>query len=232
MNKPSSEAIYNILEHEIVSLQIMPFDDLSENALCERFDVSRTIVRSALQRLENEGYVKITPYVGTTVTPINLDAANQFIFMRTAVEAAVLKDCLKTITPLQREELRFRKKEYEARVAEIGDLSQMDAKKTNEILSIDLQFHKCYFAFQRKELLWKFLTQPHPNYSRFIRLDMMGGNNIPDVLEEHDILMNIIDEGAADRVEECLQRHLSGGMRRLGTRLFTEEFQKYFEQPA
>lgn len=229
MTKLNSDEIYNILEQEIVSLQIMPFEILSENALCERFSVSRTIVRSALQRLELAGFVEITPYVGTKVTGINLDAVNEFIYLRTVTETAVLTDCLKTISPFQREELRFRKNAFEDKVRKIGDLSTMNAQMTSEVLSEDLEFHHCYFRYQRKEMLWTFLTQPHPNYSRFIRLDMMGGKNIPDVLEEHNILMDIIDNNKFDEIESLLSRHLSGGPRRLGAKLFTEEFRQYIQ---
>ena len=229
MTKPNSEDIYSVLEREIVSLQIMPFEDLSENALCDRFNVSRTIVRSALQRLAMTGFVEITPYVGTKVTGIDLDAVNEFIYLRTVTETAVLTDCLKTITPLQKEELRFRKNAFEEKVREIGDLSSMNARMTNEVLSYDLEFHHCYFRYQRKELLWSFLTQPRPNYSRFIRLDMMGGKNIPDVLEEHNKLMDIIDHNKINEIQPLLSRHLNGGTRRLGTKLFTEEYRQYIQ---
>ncbi len=229
MTKPNSEDIYSVLEQEIVSLQIMPFEDLSENALCERFNVSRTIVRSALQRLAMSGFVEITPYVGTKVTGIDLDAVNEFIYLRTVTETAVLTDCLKTITPLQKEELRFRKNAFEEKIREIGDLSSMNARMTNEVLSYDLEFHHCYFRYQRKELLWSFLTQTRPNYSRFIRLDMMGGKNIPDVLEEHNKLMDIIDHNKINEIQPLLSRHLNGGTRRLGTKLFTEEYRQYIQ---
>ena len=229
MTKPNSEDIYSVLEQEIISLQIMPFEDLSENALCDRFNVSRTIARSALQRLAMTGFVEITPYVSTKVTGIDLDAVNEFIYLRTVTETAVLTDCLKTITPLQKEELRFRKNAFEEKVREIGDLSSMNARMTNEVLSYDLEFHHCYFRYQRKELLWSFLTQTRPNYSRFIRLDMMGGKNIPDVLEEHNKLMDIIDRGAVKEIEPLLSRHLNGGTRRLGTKLFTEEYRQYIQ---
>ena len=229
MTKPNSEDIYSVLEQEIISLQIMPFEDLSENALCDRFNVSRTIARSALQRLVMTGFVEITPYVGTKVTGIDLDAVNEFIHLRTVTETAVLTDCLKTITPLQKEELRFRKNAFEEKIREIGDLSSMNARMTNEVLSYDLEFHHCYFRYQRKELLWSFLTQTRPNYSRFIRLDMMGGKNIPDVLEEHNKLMDIIDHNKINEIQPLLSRHLNGGTRRLGTKLFTEEYRQYIQ---
>lgn len=56
---------------------------------------------------------------------------------------------------------------------------------------------------------------------------MMGGKNIPDVLQEHNEMMDIIDNGRIDLVEDLLTRHLNGGTRRLGSKLFTEEYRQY-----
>lgn len=47
-----TDELYHILEDEICSLKILPGEALSENQLCKRFGVSRTPIRSVLQRLE------------------------------------------------------------------------------------------------------------------------------------------------------------------------------------
>ena len=67
------EDIYQTLEYEIVTLKIKPGETISENQLCKRFGISRTPVRAALQRLEQNGFVQIIPCKGTIVTPIDLD---------------------------------------------------------------------------------------------------------------------------------------------------------------
>lgn len=63
------EDIYQTLEHDIVTLKIKPGETISENQLCKRFGISRTPVRAALQRLEQNGFVQIIPCKGTIVTP-------------------------------------------------------------------------------------------------------------------------------------------------------------------
>ena len=47
-----TDELYHILEDEICALKILPGEALSENQLCKRFGVSRTPIRSVLQRLE------------------------------------------------------------------------------------------------------------------------------------------------------------------------------------
>ena len=61
-NALTNDDIYQILESEIVSLKTAPGDALSENSLCQRFHVSRTPIRSVLQRLEQNRFVDIIPY--------------------------------------------------------------------------------------------------------------------------------------------------------------------------
>ncbi len=230
MTKYSSDEIYKILEGELVALQIKPGEILSENTLCARFDVSRTIVRSALQRLAQNGFVEIIPHVGTKVTSIDLETVNQFIYLRIAVDARVLHDFIKTVTPLQAEELRHYKIALEQAVKEAGDLSTLDAAHTNILLEKDLEFHRKYFSFMGKEILWNTITQPQSSYSRFIRLDMLGGNNIPDVIREHGMIMDAIDSRNADAVDEIVSRHLYGGIRRLGSKIYSDGFQQYIKQ--
>ena len=58
------EDIYQTLEYEIVTLKIKPEETISENQLCKRFGISRTPVRAALQRLEQNGFVQIIPCKG------------------------------------------------------------------------------------------------------------------------------------------------------------------------
>lgn len=221
-----------MLEHEIVSLQIPPSSYISENALCARFQVSRTIVRSALQHLSQNGFVEIIPRVGTVVTPIDLDAVNNFIYLRVSVESSVLRDFLQIITPPQLEEIRFHKDRFQQAVSSLGDLSHLDAEKTDALLAMDLEFHHCYFRFMGKSILWNFLTKPHPNYSRFIRLDMLGGKNIPDVLREHESIMALLEQKNSSAIEDIISRHLYGGTRRLGSKLYSEELQDYIKKSS
>ena len=89
------EDIYQTLEHDIVTLKIKPGETISENQLCKRFGISRTPVRAALQRLEQNGFVQIIPCKGTIVTPSNLDIVDQITYQPTADEGKYVKQVQK-----------------------------------------------------------------------------------------------------------------------------------------
>ena len=93
--------IYAVLEREIIDLTLRPGSSLSENPLCARFGAPRSMIRVVLQRLQENGLVKIVPYKVTTVTRLNREIVDELIYERTAVEARVLRDFSPKCTPEQ-----------------------------------------------------------------------------------------------------------------------------------
>src|SRR5271166_3144760 len=66
-----TEQAYRLIEEQIVTLQLKPGDVLSEQLLSSRFQIGRTPIREALQRLAREGLVTILPRKGILVSDIN-----------------------------------------------------------------------------------------------------------------------------------------------------------------
>ena len=123
--------IYAVLEREIIDLTIRPGSSLSENPLCARFGAPRTLIRVVLQKLQENGLVKIVPYKGTTVTRLNRRIVDELIYERTAVEARVLRDFSPRCTPEQRALIRRRVEAYEA-------LAVMESPDYNKLYEADL----------------------------------------------------------------------------------------------
>lgn len=76
------EAIYLEIRNRITLLDYMPGDKLSEVVLAEEFGLSRTPIRSILNRLEAEGLVDIRQGVGNFVTAIDIDSMQQVYKLR------------------------------------------------------------------------------------------------------------------------------------------------------
>jgi len=221
------DEIYTILEQEMISLKIKPGELLSENQLCKRFCVSRTPIRSVLQRLQQTGFVQIIPYKGTRVTVICLDIVNQWIYQRVAVESMVLRDFMSICSPTDIARMQY----IQEQLIKLGEHCRKPDFDINEFLVTDLSMHKILFQVTGKLYLWENLTKPQADYSRFIRLDVMGGCNVPDVLKEHQEMLDIIKLNRQSSIEPLLKRHLYGGIRRIGGKLFSPEYQHYFHSP-
>ncbi len=221
----SPDTIYKVLEQEIAELRIRPGEVLSENSLCKRFGVSRTPIRSVLQRLEQNRFVKIVPCKGTLVTPIDLKIANELIYRRVAIECMVFRDFIRTAKPTEVEEARYLLEV----LCQAGEKRNDPGFDLNEFLRKDLEMHQLWFRVTDKLFLWKELTDPQADYSRFIRLDVLGGKNVPDVIREHTRMMELIDTKNEADIEELITYHLYGGVRRLGGKIFSQEYAAYFQ---
>ena len=163
--KTDSE-IYAVLEREIIDLTLRPGCSLSENPLCTRFGAPRSLIRVVLQRLQENGLVKIVPYKGTTVTRLNRDIVDELIYERIAVEARVLRDFAPHCTPEHRALIRQRAAAYD-------ELAKAETLDFNRLYEADTRLHETWFSAMGKMYLWRTLQNAHADYSRFRMLDTM-----------------------------------------------------------
>ncbi len=221
----STDDMYTIIKNEIIALRIKPGEELSENNLCKRFGVSRTPIRTVLQRLENKGFLTIAPYRGSFVTLLDYQIIEQDIYARVAIETMVLRDFILSHSPADRSALQFALNQLEAEGQKYFE--NPDAFDVYRYLDNDLAMHKVYFRAIHKETLAFSLDRMDASYSRFMTLDINAGENVNDVLTDHRELLDVIDSGAIERIEPLMRRHLYGNIRRLSPRLFSE-FRHYF----
>ena len=95
--------IYAVLEREIIDLTIRPGSSLSENPLCARFGAPRTLIRVVLQKLQENGLVRIVPYKGTTVTRLNrriVDELPEVVYISFDIDGLTIEHCPHTGTPV------------------------------------------------------------------------------------------------------------------------------------
>ena len=203
-----TDELYHILEDEICALKILPGEALSENQLCKRFGVSRTPIRSVLQRLEQNRFVQIIPCKGTIVTAIDTGVVDQLIFQRVAVEGMVFRDFVQSCSPM---EILAVEHLYNMLLEAAAGRSDPENFDFNHFLSCDLAMHEYY--------------------SRFIRLDIVGARNVSSVVSEHAEMLRILREKDLDAIEPLMRTHLYGGVSRMGSKIYSDEYRGYFKLP-
>jgi DNA-binding GntR family transcriptional regulator len=211
----TSRDIFQVLESEIITLKIKPGSFLSENALCSRFGVSRSPIRSVIQELRLCGLVTVTPYKGTQVTRMNFDIVNQIIYQRMAVETFVLEDFIKTYDLLDFEKIHHNLTSVE-RLLESKDF---DAA---QFYFLDSQLHEIWFTATRKNYLWESIQKSDCHYTRFRMLDIVEIKNYEQIVQEHRAIMEVIENRDTAAIRPLMQKHLFGGISRLGSMIFTD----------
>ena len=198
-SKNRGEYVFETLKQEMLDLVWKPGQSISENEVCGRFDVSRTPVREALRRLQEQGFVHTVPYSGTYVTRLNLENIRQMIYMRVAVELMVMRDFMKLATPFQMEEIR-----HQIRLQEL--LIQQPDFEPEQFYRMDAQMHAVWFAATGKEKLWEFIQAQQLHYTRFRMLDFVTETDFTRIIREHTDLLRLLEEKAEQGLEEALKK--------------------------
>lgn len=219
--KNRGDYVFDTLKKDILDLELKPGQAISENEICARFDVSRTPVREALRRLQEQGFVNTVPYSGTYVTLLNLDDIRQMIYMRVAVELMVMRDFMETQTPLLLEEIR-----HQIRCQEL--LIREPDFEPEQFYRMDAQMHTIWFAATGREKLWDFIQAQQLHYTRFRMLDFVTETDFTRIIKEHARLLELLEQKDEKGLEAALKEHLYISMTRMKYAIEVE-YKDYFE---
>lgn len=82
---------YDIIKENIISCRYAPGDFLNEMQLMDEIGASRTPIREALNKLEQERFVRIVPKKGIMVSELTLREINELYQVRLMLEPQVLR---------------------------------------------------------------------------------------------------------------------------------------------
>lgn len=86
-----ADEVYVQIKRDIAQFKLIPGDRFTENELCERLSVSRTPVRQALIRLQQEGWVEVQFRSGWRVLPFDFDQFEQLYDLRMILETTAVQ---------------------------------------------------------------------------------------------------------------------------------------------
>ena len=221
--KNRGDYVFETLKKEMLDLELKPGQPIRENEICTRFEVSRTPVREALRRLQEQGFVHTVPYSGTYVTRLDLENIKQMIYMRVAVERMVMRDFMEIATPLQIEEIR-----HQIRMQEL--LIQQPGFEPEQFYRMDAQMHAIWFAATDKGKLWEFIQAQQLHYTRFRMLDFVTETDFTRIVKEHSTLLEQLEKKEERQLEEALKKHLYISMTRM-KHAIEVEYKDYFSGP-
>lgn len=113
----STQRIVDSIVEAIVERRLMPGTKLAEAQIGSLFDVSRTVVRQALNQLSRDRLVTLEPARGAFVAQPGIDEARQVFEARQMIEASIVRELCARITTAQIAELRSHLKHEREAVA-------------------------------------------------------------------------------------------------------------------
>lgn len=86
-----ADEVYDQLKQDIAAFVLVPGDRFTENEVSERLGVSRTPVRQALVRLQQEGLIEVLFRSGWRVLPFDFDRFEQLYDLRMVLETTAVQ---------------------------------------------------------------------------------------------------------------------------------------------
>ena len=142
--QPLREAVCETLRDAIRKGILEPGERLMEVQLAEELGISRTPVREAIRKLEQEGYVIMMPRRGTYVSDISTNDVKEIFEIRSALESLATGLAARRIEPEELETLQNLLVEIE------GYIEKNDIEK---IVETDIKFHGLLYQVSRNERL-------------------------------------------------------------------------------
>jgi DNA-binding GntR family transcriptional regulator len=91
-----ADEVHAQLKRDIAEFKLVPGDRFTENEISERLGVSRTPVRQALFKLQQEGFVEVLFRSGWRVLPFDFDQFEQFYDLRMVLETTAVRRLCET----------------------------------------------------------------------------------------------------------------------------------------
>ena len=208
--------VYEQLRNLIVHGRLAPGSRLVETDIATRFNVSRTPVRGALQRLQQEGYIIDSPSMRQsrpTVSPLTQEDAQELFDIVGDLEglAAYLAA---ELPPPKRQALI---KALNATNNELKKTAAAPRPDHERLWKLDEKFHQVYVDSAAGPRLKALHAAVKPQAERYERLyvSFLAGE-IHTSAEEHDIIIERIASGKPDAAKEAVRQNWHNAAERLG----------------
>ena len=170
-SQPLSGSLYHQLRKDILQGRFQRGEKLTEQALCETYQMSRTPVREALRQLELEGLIEAIPNRGAFVVGLSQQDIRDLYEMRKEYEILAVRWAIQRITP---EGLSQLEEAYE-----FMEFYTMK-KEAEKMLNINSKFHELIYEAAGNRILYNALS----TYQAYIKQTKTNTTYVDGYLEQ------------------------------------------------
>ncbi len=202
VHRSRAEDVYEQLKRDVADFQLVPGDRFTENELGERLGVSRTPVRQALFRLQQEGVVEVLFRSGWRMLPFDFERFEQLYDLRRVLETAAVQRICADAARVDHEVL--------AALAAIWLVPPAQrSADTAQVARWDEEFHCALLAAAGNAEMAR-VHRDVTERIRFIRrLDFTQRARIDATYEEHGKILTALRCRRADQAALLLSAHIA-----------------------
>ncbi|MGG0718025.1 GntR family transcriptional regulator [Robertmurraya massiliosenegalensis] len=200
VNKYSTrDYVYQQLKENIVNLKLEPGLSISEKEIAEWLSVSRTPVREAFVRLNQEQLLEVYPQRGTFVSLIDRNHVDDARFIREHLEVATVREACKSF-PEDKIALLEKNIETQHRCVEEKDYEQL--------FELDEEFHGTIAIGSQKSRVWVVIQEMNSHLNRVRLLSLASKFNWETLLLQHSEILKAIKEKDSETAAKVMAKHL------------------------
>ncbi|HZN36296.1 MAG TPA: GntR family transcriptional regulator [Pirellulaceae bacterium] len=196
---------YEALKERILSSEFPPGSFLAERQLAEQLGMSKTPVKAALERLQFEGLIAISPQQGIVVRDLAIQEIADQYEIRVALETFILRSLAGKLTPEQIARVRGNL-EAQRQIQGTGDVARG--------VELDAEFHMQFAEFFSNREILRVMRQLRDKVQRVItRVFRLNPGRIDTSFGEHLAIAEATIAGDGASAAQLLEAHLDRGRR-------------------
>jgi GntR family transcriptional regulator, rspAB operon transcriptional repressor len=201
--------VYEELKSAIVNLRLAPGEPLREATLADRLGVSKTPIREALTRLEQEGLVETTSFKGAVVTGYSRDDLIEIYELRELLENAAVRAAAQSMTEPDR--VRLARIAQESRRLRDGpNQSGADQSGTDrtELAALLTEFDAVLYDQVLNHRIQALIENLRAHLTRIGQLTTELPGRIDASVDEHDRIVEAIAARDPELAEQRMREHI------------------------
>lgn len=218
-----ADEIYESIKNRILTLKLLPGQKISENKMCQEYNISRSVIRIVFTRLEKENLIEILPQRGTYVSLFNLEHIKNLETLRTAVEKEIIYQIITVLNDEQIDDLVKKLKQNIEKQLEYNGFDYYD----KEFEKIDYEFHKILYSSLGRESLLDLVSESMLHLIRWRAFNVAFDNRVKELIIEHISIIEFISEKNISEAQNAITRHLKT-VAKMDKRA-REQFPQYFK---
>jgi DNA-binding GntR family transcriptional regulator len=203
------------LRKAIVELRLRPGAPLREVALAEQLGVSKTPLREAFARLEQEGLVETTSFKGAVVTGYSERDLNEIYDLRALLEGAAARSAAEGSTA----DMLAALSDVVARSRELRDAGDLEA-----LAGLHEEFDMIVYAQVTNERIVALIENLRAHLTRIGKLTVGIPGRVEASVEEHAAIVDAIAAHDPDEAERLMRVHIGSVLSdQLATRAVSDD---------
>jgi DNA-binding GntR family transcriptional regulator len=192
-------AVYQQIRRAILEGHLPAGSQLLEAHISRDMGISRSPLREALARLEEDGLIEKVPFRGAFVAEVRPEIIQQIATLRVLVEPYAVHTAI------------HRMQEAESARLDQELASQRAAVQTNdpaEMIEAHLSFHRLFYELSGNELLLDLWNSWESKLQLFLVADHQAFGDLKEVPRAHQQLVEVIRRGDQAAILEAVRHHI------------------------